>query len=102
MKRCKFVSNVNTMNVLLTKEKEIIIRSFEKSSDGYWKTLGEIATDSAVNLEDVLKIVFNSKEFVQSSYRLKEGQPVFTTRELFNEKTPFLMKLLGAFKGTID
>lgn len=90
------------INALLDQEKEVIVKAFDKSSNHYWKTLSEIATATAVKLEDVIKIVMSSDEFVESSRRKKDGQPLFTTRKMYRERAPFFDKLLGAFKNRID
>lgn len=90
------------MNAIMEQEKYIIKETFDKSSDNYWKTLGEIAAETAIKLEDVISIVFSSDDFVQSTYREKNGQPLFTTRKAYRKNATFFDKLLGALKNRID
>lgn len=89
------------MNALMERKKQAILNSFEGSSDDYWKTLGEIADSSRIKLDDVVKIVLSSAEFVEASYRVKEGEPVFTTRKVYSERASFWQKLLSAFTDRI-
>lgn len=85
------------MKVPLEKERQILINTFDKFTDDYWKTLAEISRASAVNLEDVITIVFTSPDFVRSPYKLRDGQPVYTTRKVYRKRTPFILQLLTAF-----
>lgn len=89
------------MDALLNQEKEVIIRAFDKSPNDYWKTFSEIAAATAVKLEDVIKIVLSSEEFIESYYRTEEGQPLFTTRKVYMERTPFWRRLLAAFSDRV-
>lgn len=93
------------MNNPMEREKDQIINSFEKTSSStttYWRTLNEISRQADVKLDDVIKIVTTSKDFVESSYRNTDGEPVFTTRKVFRKKAPFLTKMIGAFRNRID
>lgn len=89
------------MNALMERKKETILNSFEEASGDYWKTLGEIAACSRVKLDDVVKIVLSSREFLEASYREKDGEPVFTTRKVYSERASFRQKLLSAFTDKI-
>lgn len=82
-------------------KKQEILKSFDGSTDNYWKTLGEIAASSRIKLDDVVKIVLSSEEFLEASYRVKDGEPVFTTRKVYSEKASFLEKLISAFSNRI-
>ncbi|MFD2887996.1 hypothetical protein [Chitinophaga cymbidii] len=90
------------MNAVMEQEKDIIVRAFDKSSDNYWKTLIEIASETAIKQENVIRIVLSSGDFVQSSYREKDGLPLFTTRKAYKKNASFLDKIIGAFKNRID
>ncbi|UPK69391.1 hypothetical protein [Chitinophaga filiformis] len=85
------------MNTLIENEKQIILDYFEASSNDYWKTLREISAATNVRLEDVIEIVFTTKDFVESYYRHKNGEPVFTPRKVYEKRTSFWLKLLAAF-----
>ncbi|PWV50721.1 hypothetical protein [Chitinophaga sp. S165] len=89
------------MNALMERKKETILNSFEEASDDYWKTLGEIATSSRIKLDDVVKIVLSSREFLEASYREKDGEPVFTTRNVYRKRASFWQKLLSAVTDRI-
>ncbi len=90
------------MNALMESKKQTIVNFFEGTSNDYWKTLGEIAASTRITLDDVVTIIFSSKEFVKSSYSAENGQPVFTTRKVFEERAPFWTKLLGTLRNRID
>lgn len=75
---------------------------FEKETDDYWKTIYEISSAIKVDSQTVAKILTTSGNFVRSSYRLKAGEPLYTTRDNFRTKAPFVDKIIGAFKNRID
>ena len=79
-----------------------MIALFEKSVDDYWKTIYEISNAIKVDSQTVAKILTTSGDFVRSSYRLKAGEPLYTTRDKFRHKAPFVDKIIGAFKNRID
>jgi len=85
------------MNALLENEKQTILQFFEASANNYWKTLREISAGTNVRLEEVIEIVFTTKDFVESYYRHKNGEPVFTPRKVYEKRTSFWLKLLAAF-----
>lgn len=90
------------MNALMESEKQTIINTFESFSNDYWKTLGEISSATQIKLDDVVRIVLSSEDFIESSHRRKNGEPLFTTRKVYRAKAPFIEKLLGAFKNRVD
>jgi len=83
-------------------QKQKIIDSFKSVSDTYWLTIDQIAETTKLQYSDVAKILTNSGDFVRSSYRSSNGEPVYTTRDLFRTKAPFMDKIIGAFKNRID
>jgi len=83
-------------------QKNKILALFDSQRDSYWLTIDQIAEGTRLQTADVVKILTNSGDFVRSSYRNKNGEPVYTTRKLFREKAPFVDKIIGAFKNRID
>jgi hypothetical protein len=79
-----------------------ILRFFETLEDEYWKTLDEIANGTHIEAGTVAKIITNSGDFVRSSYRVKNGEPLYTSRGNFRDKAPLVDKVIGAFKNRID
>lgn len=69
--------------------------------NNYWKTMSEIAEDANVELRDVIKLVFNEPEIAMSTYRQKDGEPVFTTRDAFHKHAPFFVKFRGDRKSVV-
>lgn len=82
--------------------KAAIIAVFDDVGSDYWKTVGEIATETKINPADVVAVLTGSGDFVRSSYRQKAGQPLYTTRKMFRDKAPLVDKMIGAFKNRID
>ena len=83
-------------------KKEKLIKYFDQAGNNYWKTIDEIASQTQIDQHTVMKIITSSGDFVRSSYRMKAGEPLFTTRRMFRNKAPFADKLIGAFKNRID
>jgi hypothetical protein len=80
-----------------------IINVFRSAKgEEYWLTVDEVVRLTAISVHEVIKIMTESGDFVRSSYRTKNGEPLYTTRELFREKAPFMDKIIGAFKNRID
>lgn len=86
----------------LEKKKKIVLDYFDKVQNNYWKTVSEIADITKLEPSIVSKIFTTSGDFVRSSYRMKAGEPLFTSRKNFRNKAPFVDKLIGAFKNRID
>lgn len=86
----------------LEKQKQRLIEYFDKASGDYWKTIDEMSSQTRIESNVVMKIIASSGDFVRSSYRMKHGEPLFTTRTMFRNKAPFVDKLIGAFKNRID
>lgn len=82
--------------------KNKIIGLFKNSKANYWKTIEEISEATNIDSITVSKTLTNSGDFVRSSYRQKAGEPLYTTREIFRNKAPFVDKLIGALKNRID
>ncbi len=76
----------------LEKRKKIILDYFDQDQSNYWKTISEIADSTRVEPNIVSKIITTSGDFVRSSYRVKAGEPLFTSVD----------KMIGAFKNRID
>lgn len=92
----------NTQIDLMADKKNIIIKAFDNATDNYWKTITEIAEETAISLEHVYKIIFSSDEFIESSYCAPDGQHRFSTLKAFREKASFFEKLRGAINNRID
>lgn len=75
---------------------------FRGISGDYWKTVDEVADATRLNASTVRDTLTRSGEFVRSSYRTKSGEPLYTSREIYRTKAPFVDKLIGAFKNRID
>jgi hypothetical protein len=86
----------------LENQKKIILDYFEENQNDIWKTIEEISNNTRIEPQGVLKIITSSGDFVRSSYRLKAGEPLFTSRKNFRGKAPFVDKMIGAFKNRID
>ncbi|SFE52948.1 hypothetical protein [Spirosoma endophyticum] len=90
------------MDKILEDKKRIILEFFETQDQDYWKTLEEITNSTKIDSASVAAIVTSSGDFVRSSYRVKQGEPLYTSRELFRDKAPLVDKVIGAFKNRID
>ena len=66
-----------------------------------WRTTKGIASQVGISQEDVLSVLDNSADIVQSSVPSSDGSPLFTTRNHFQAKCSLFHKILGAFKGRI-
>ena len=86
----------------LIKEQQRILQYFNNYSGDYWKTIDEIAEGVHLDTATVAQVVTTSDEFVRSSYRMKMGEPLYTSRVLFRDKAPLVDKVIGAFKNRID
>ena len=89
------------MDSKLDKQTKIIAAFFEQQQD-FWKTLDEIANATNIDAATVASIVTTSGDFVRSSYRVKQGEPLYTSRDVFRSKAPLVDKVIGAFKNRID
>lgn len=83
------------MNTLIENEKQIILNYFEASSNNYWKTLPEISAATGIRLENVIEIIFTSKDFAESNSRRKHGQRLYTSRKVYSKRAPFWEQLLA-------
>ena len=83
-------------------QKKTILRFFENQEQDYWKTLDENASATKLDSATVAEIVTGTGDFVRSSYRVKHGEPLYTSRAIFRDKAPLVDKVLGAFKNRID
>ena len=90
------------MQNLIEKHKQQIVSFFEQQGSDYWKTVDEIARSTSIDASTIIRILSTDGDFVRSSYRLKAGEPLFTTRKLFRNKAPFVDKMIGIFKNRID
>lgn len=90
------------MDKRLEDQKETILHFFEQQEENYWKTLEEISNGTKIEALTVVEIVTNSGDFVRSSYRVKQGEALYTSREIFRNKAPLMDKVIGAFKNRID
>ena len=83
------------MMILSDNAKKEILNDFNiASKKNYWKTLGEIADDTNVEIREVIKVVFNEPEFVMARYKIRNGEPLFTTKEAYRKHASFVMKFL--------
>lgn len=83
-------------------QKNMILQFFDRQGQDYWKTLEDIASATKLDAAIVAEIVTTSGDFVRSSYRVKQGEPLYTSRSLFRDKAPLMDKVIGAFKNRID
>ena len=90
------------MDNKLEKQKNSILDFFQHLEEDYWKTLEEIAAATRIAPAIVAEIVTTSGDFVRSSYRVKQGEPLYTSRDNFRNKAPLVDKVIGAFKNRID
>lgn len=90
------------MQDLIEKHKQQIVSFFEQQESDYWKTVDDIARSTRIDASTIIRILSTDGDFVRSSYRLKAGEPLFTTRKLFRNKAPFVDKMIGVFKNRID
>ncbi|MBS1532566.1 MAG: hypothetical protein JSU01_19840 [Bacteroidetes bacterium] len=90
------------METKLESDKNLILNFFDSQDDDYWKTLEEISKATKIDATTVAEIIMTSGDFVRSSYRMKHGEPLYTSRTLFRHKAPLMDKVLGAFKNRID
>lgn len=87
------------MNVNLQQEKQIILNAFDRTKNVIWATPPEISGYSGVDLEHVLRIVYNSREFMKSSVISDDGLPVFTSRKVYKARMPLWYKFLDFLRG---
>ena len=90
------------MDNKLETQKKTILEFFERQEQDYWKTLEEIGSATKIDAASVAEIVTASGDFVRSSYRVKQGEPLYTSRAIFRDKAPLMDKVIGAFKNRID
>lgn len=90
------------MDKRLDIQKNNILQFFARLDEDYWKTLEEIASATHIDTATVAEIVADSGDFVRSSYRVKQGEPLYTSRDIFRDKAPLVDKVIGAFKNRID
>lgn len=88
------------MNNMTPTEK--IAAFFRESPEDYWKTIDEVADATRLDPTGVRDVLTNSGDYVRSSYRTKNGESLYTSREMYRTKAPFVDKLIGAFKNRID
>ncbi len=83
--------------ILKPADKEDIIKSFEEFTNqpDYWKGLDEIAVSTGSTATEIHNVIVSLDEFVEN----KEGK--YTTRDLYEKRTPFLVKMFNAWKGEI-
>jgi hypothetical protein len=102
LQNLNLLCNLQQMEKSLENIKSMIIDFFEKAGTDYWKTTYEISSAIKTDAATVSNILTTSGDFVRSSYRLKAGEPLYTTRDIFRNKAPFMDKMIGAFKNRID
>ena len=90
------------MHDAIETQKQQIVSFFERQGSDYWKTVNQIVRYTKLDTSSVIRILSTDGDFVRSSYRLKAGEPLFTTRKLFRNKAPFVDKMIGVFKNRID
>lgn len=87
------------MSVNLQQEKQTILDALDRTRSGVWATPPEISGYSGVNLEHVLRIVYNSREFMKCSKSSDDGLPMFTSRKVYKARMPFWYKFLDFIVG---
>jgi homoserine dehydrogenase len=89
-------------NVIMEMKKQQMLALFEASGACFWKTSREIAAETQIKLEDVVSILTASWEFVESRSKRKMGDLVFTSRKVYEKRTPYWRLLLGILADRID
>lgn len=87
------------MNVNLQQEKQTILDAMDRTKSGVWATPPEISKFSGIDLETVLRIIYNSYEFMSCETGSDDGLPIFTSRKLYKARTPFWNKLIDFLRG---
>jgi hypothetical protein len=87
------------MNVNLQQEKQTILDAWGRTKGGAWATPPQISKFSGIDLETVLRIIYNSREFMSSESEGDDGLPIFASRKLYKERTPFWNKLIDFLIG---
>ncbi|SFW78295.1 hypothetical protein SAMN05661012_04624 [Chitinophaga sancti] len=87
------------MNVNLQEEKQTILAAMDRTKRGCWATPLELSRISGIDLERVLRVVYNSYEFLQCSYLSDDGLPMFTSRKIYKERAPLWNKFLSFIKS---
>lgn len=82
--------------------KQKIIDAFHSHPNEKWISIHELASFTGIDQNQVSGILRSSRDFVQSTRWIKNGEPVYATKESFRSGTAFIDKVLGAFKNRID
>lgn len=89
-------------NVIMEMKKQQMLDLFDASGEYFWKTSREIAAETQIQLDDVVRILTASWEFVESRSKRKKGDLVFTSRKVYEKRTPYWRLLLGILADRID
>ncbi|SFO59890.1 hypothetical protein SAMN05428949_5944 [Chitinophaga sp. YR627] len=89
-------------HVIMEMKKQQMLELFEESGAYFWKTSREIAAETQIQLDDVVKILTASWEFVESRSKRKQGDLVFTSRKVYEKRTPYWRLVLGILADRID
>ena len=88
--------------MLLNDEQSKSLVASLKGDSKTWFRLEDVARrvpeDNLSSVEETL----NQSDFFVRSVNGPDSIPVYTSKEEFQEKAPFLQKLFGAFKNRID
>ncbi|WP_343693795.1 hypothetical protein [Chitinophaga sp.] len=87
------------MSINLQQEKQIILDAMDRTKNKVWASPPEIANFSGINLEHVLRIVYNSRDFMICPKRGRDGLPLFTSRRIYKARAPFWVKFLDFLAG---
>ncbi len=86
-------------------KRDCIQRCIESNANGkrFWMTYADIAECTGMSVKEVIKTMYGSGTcFLESSWRVRDGQFLVTVRRLYEERTPFMEKLLAAVTGQRD
>ncbi|WP_321882935.1 hypothetical protein [Paraburkholderia bannensis] len=72
-----------------------------KDSSFRWRTPRGIAKDSGVPVQQVFKILNESKDFIKARKPNKHGEPLFSTRERYEQNLGFGQRLLSVITNKI-
>lgn len=86
-------------------KKDLIQRCIQVHAKGtdFWMTYSEIAECTGLTRKEVKKTMYASGTcFLESSWRMADGEILVTVRQLYEDRTSFFEKVLAAFTGQRD
>jgi hypothetical protein len=81
--------------------KERITDAF-KRSDFKWRTAKGLSKDSNVPYQNVIEFLETSDNVIKAKKLNKRGQPLYSLKEIYENKTSFTTKLFDAITNKIS